>query len=1407
MYEVDNRYPEVAEPYEKIRGVKHHSGLRGGRELYAVRKAVRANNLKRGFWTSAAAVVLVLILLIVSPGGKQEPGAFRAPEIRIVSAVQSPEAADLIQYSYYLELNSADSADVIINARTKDGVLLGSAGPFRHLQSEGSELLQLRLSAAAGLSEILLEADCRYQYEGEDRSLQDSRHVSLRGGTPPDTEPVTEPTEPVTEPSESDTPTEPFAAPTLRISDASLNGTEPTPLSYRYLVTLNDAEQMEVTAQVFAGSGESLGSEGPFTHTESGNSPEHSLPLSWISRPDSLTLTLTGTYTENGVTKTVESSQTLNVPEIPFTAPTLQLEEAALNGSNVTPLRYRYRVALNSAQDLEVRVSAISGTGAELGSAGAYSHSSSGLSPARSLPLSWTVRPETVTLILTGTYTERGQARTVTLTQSLNVPAEPFTAPTLAITGASLNGSDVTPLSFRYRVTLNSAQSMQVRASVRADNGANLGSSGSYSHVSSGTSPTRSIPLSWTARPASVTLTLTGSYTENGQGKTVTATQTLAVSDAPFTAPTLSITNASLNGSSVTPLSYRYQVTLNSAQSMQVRASVSSQAGANLGSAGPYNHTASGSSPARSLALSWTTRPSTVTLTLTGSYTENGSTKTVTAAQTLTVPAEPFTAPTLRIVSASLNGSDVTPLSCSYQVTLNSAQSMQVRASVSSQAGANLGSAGPYSHSASGTSPTRSIPLSWTTRPTSVTLTLTGTYTENGSTKTVTATQTLPVPAEPFTPPTLRIVSASLNGSDVTPLSCSYQVTLNSAASLQVSAEVRSEAGLSLGSAGAFSHSSSGVSPSRSIPLSWTTRPSAVTLTLTGTYTENGQNKTVTATQTLTVPDPPFTDPTLEIVNARIVMPDIALSYNYKLELNDAALLDVSAELGYDEEDALGNTEHKTYVEDGPISHSSSETTKLRNVPITAYTETSEPVYLTLTGTYQTSSGETKTLTVRQEVEYWSTPEIYLDEATRPGPDLDDVVYSGVVFIGSVDSLELKVELLNEDEELLASDGPYTLTDYSPINDWSIHADGSRGLNLILRLTGTYVAAEGEDPQTVTASLPLDAMAPFEAPEIILNSAERSGTEVRYEYELTMNSVSEMTVTASFYDAADNLLFTDAPVTRTGGGTFTVSATDASLDQAARIVLTGDYEYYGTPGSVSDELMISASAPFQAPSFVGLRAELNGFDAFSDPITLDVSARVNIGDANPLRVNITVVSDLGTQVGQAGPIEFSDSGAISETVSLNLTGAETSLTVTVTGVYDENGTERTISENVTVLITMNPEGIDSGGEAYINSDDSVTVEYWAEFGAMPGDPHAEAYSFTVDQLIVFWYNGDTLLSSADASDQSLTITKPGIGSYSFEGTLVLPYPGSADQLTIQLNITDSSTGKTYTTTTNKIPLE
>ena len=104
MYEVDNRYPEVAEPYEKIRGVRRHGGVPLGSPFsVTAKRAIRINNLKRSFWTAAAAVIAVITLLLVPPGEDPpavEPDAFRALSVRIVAALQSESRDDALEYRY-----------------------------------------------------------------------------------------------------------------------------------------------------------------------------------------------------------------------------------------------------------------------------------------------------------------------------------------------------------------------------------------------------------------------------------------------------------------------------------------------------------------------------------------------------------------------------------------------------------------------------------------------------------------------------------------------------------------------------------------------------------------------------------------------------------------------------------------------------------------------------------------------------------------------------------------------------------------------------------------------------------------------------------------------------------------------------------------------------------------------------------------------------------------------------------------------------------------------------------------------------------------------------------------------------------------------------------------------------------
>ena len=606
VYEVDNRYPEVAEPYEKIRGGRHYGRVGGTRELAAAERAGRSNSLKRSFWTAATAAVTALIVLFLSPGWNSRAaasGSFEESAVSIVSTAQS------------------DAQETV---------------PDLPPETAAEETVAEETVAQETLAQ-----------ETETNAL---------------------PTE---------TETETSAAPTLEIIEASLDSADITPLSYRYAVKLNSAAHMRVSAKVTSETGATLGSDGPYMHNVSQSSPLRRADLNCSVRPDTVTLTLTGTYTENGKKMTVTVSKTLEVPQSAFTAPTLEITEAALNGTDVTPLSYRYAVTLNSAERMQVSATITSGTGASLGADGPYTHTASETSPLRSAALSWSTRPDSVILTLTGTYTRNGEEKTVTATRTLQAAEQPFTAPTLVIADASLNGTGITPLQYSYQVTLNSAERMQVSATITSESGASLGADGPYTHTASGTSPTRSTALSWSARPKTVILTLTGTYTERGTTKTVTATRTLSVQNEQFVAPAIDLISAERDGRDSDVIVYNARIMPNSGKPLTVYAVVSAD-GTTYGTAGPFTFNETGS------IMNWTIRLSggsneDLTLTLTGSYELNGITLQISDSMEVG-DGVPFEAPEIELQYVQRGGIDCDEVRFSFSAVLNSASKLRVRA-------------------------------------------------------------------------------------------------------------------------------------------------------------------------------------------------------------------------------------------------------------------------------------------------------------------------------------------------------------------------------------------------------------------------------------------------------------------------------------------------------------------------------------------------------------------------------------------------------------------------------------------------------------------------------------------------------------------------------------------------------
>ena len=73
MREINDQYPEYAEPYEPVKGGKHHKGI------YGTRRPERRNSSKR-FLFFALIGLLLLLLVSTRPGGEM-PGTEPQTEI------------------------------------------------------------------------------------------------------------------------------------------------------------------------------------------------------------------------------------------------------------------------------------------------------------------------------------------------------------------------------------------------------------------------------------------------------------------------------------------------------------------------------------------------------------------------------------------------------------------------------------------------------------------------------------------------------------------------------------------------------------------------------------------------------------------------------------------------------------------------------------------------------------------------------------------------------------------------------------------------------------------------------------------------------------------------------------------------------------------------------------------------------------------------------------------------------------------------------------------------------------------------------------------------------------------------------------------------------------------------------
>lgn len=496
IYEVDNRYPEVAEPYEKLRGVRHHGGLDGTRDLAAARRASRIDRIKRGFWSSTAAVVTAVAVLLASPGG------------------------------------GSHAAEPVVTAPTQI-----------ETEAPPETVTELPPETATELPpETVTQAPETVPAETEATQISTQEQTD-----------------------------EPFEAPTLTITEVTVNGTDVSPLSYRYAVELNSAETLELSAVVTAENGASLGSDGPYVHSASERSPTRSVALSWVARPTTVTLTLTGVYTEKGEQKTLTARQSVEVPELPFIAPTIRILSARCDDMDPNLVVYSAAIQANSADPLTINVSA-SANGETYGTEGPIRVTGSATWTDRTFRIS--AEEDDMVLTMTGSYVEKGVTKTIRVSAPIK-ESEVFEWPEIEVDHTERGPGDL--VRYGFYAVVNSGSGLRVRAQFLDDGGSVVYETG-WTDVGGGGS--FGIYSVHTGRRAN-SIRLIGEFEHLGKTYTVEGSDELP-DTVTFTAPEVEILSASTNyffGGEPAVLSFRVRVTMGDAELLPLRLSVITDSG------------------------------------------------------------------------------------------------------------------------------------------------------------------------------------------------------------------------------------------------------------------------------------------------------------------------------------------------------------------------------------------------------------------------------------------------------------------------------------------------------------------------------------------------------------------------------------------------------------------------------------------------------------------------------------------------------------------------------------------------------------------------------------------------------------------------------------------------------------
>ena len=214
-----------------------------------------------------------------------------------------------------------------------------------------------------------------------------------------------------------------------------------------------------------------------------------------------------------------------------------------------------------------------------------------------------------------------------------------------------------------------------------------------------------------------------------------------------------------------------------------------------------------------------------------------------------------------------------------------------------------------------------------------------------------------------------------------------------------------------------------------------------------------------------------------------------------------------------------------------------------------------------------------------------------------------------------------------------------------------------------------------------------------------------------------------------------------------------------------------------------------------------MHASLSDIEEWAS-ISFTYGYTIDVGSASSVEVETILTTFLDSL--PSGPMQtFTSTDSFSNTMAVSLTPEDYEIDLELIGYYQESGVDKAITATVAVPISMTPGYFDCGGEFGTEGDFAL----WVCYEPRSSDPHADEYSFEATAFNVTWYDDmDNSLGTTAAAPVSALTYSMAYGAYNFEYNGPVTIPPGAVRCEFHFTIRDTTTGKSFSCTSNLFDL-